>query len=86
VPPPSIRSLPSAAAAAAALAALAAARQRRLAGLFRHYYPEGGWGWAVATCGAAATCLAGGAQASAGLLGPAAAARWSIRNFAIVGE
>ncbi len=51
-------------------------RKLRIASIFQHYYPEGGWGFVVLTCGALAQALAHGTQLASGVLGAAAQRRW----------
>ncbi len=62
-------------------------RKLRIASIFQHYYPEGGWGLAVLGCGAAATALAHGAQlAASGALTAAAWRRWGREDFTDTGR
>ena len=59
-----------------------AQRKRRIAGLFQHYYPEGGWGYVVLACGVAVQAVAHGAQLSFGVLALMAWRRWGHREIA----
>ena len=59
-----------------------AQRKRRIAGLFQHYYPEGGWGYVVLACGMAVQAVAHGAQLSFGVLALMAWRRWGGRGIA----
>ena len=64
------------AATAAPAAEAALQRKLRIASIFQHYYPEGGWGFVVLACGALAQILAHGTQLSFGVVGAAAAQRF----------
>ena len=43
-------------------------RRRRIASIFQHYYPEGGWGFIVLICGFMAELISNGLQQSFGIL------------------
>ena len=43
-------------------------RKRRIAGIFQHYYPEGGWGYVILLCGFFVQVLAMGLQQSVAIL------------------
>ena len=52
------------------------ARKRRIAGIFQHYYPEGGWGYVVLLCAFLSQVLAQGLQLGMLVLMPYAARRF----------
>ena len=45
-----------------------AIRKLRIAGIFQHYYPEGGWGFVVLICAVLVQVLAPGLQLSLGMV------------------
>ena len=45
-------------------------RKRRIASIFQHYYPEGGWGYVILMCGLLVQVFAHGLQLSYGMLMP----------------
>ena len=45
-------------------------RKRRIASIFQHYYPEGGWGYVILLCGFLVQVFAHGFQLSFGILLP----------------
>lgn len=74
---------------AAGMAALPLGRKLRLAagsGIFRHYYPEGDWGFVVLSCATLAQFLASGMQLSFGVLAFFAQIRFRSRDFVQMGK
>ena len=53
-----------------------ASRKKRIASIFQHYYPEGGWGIVVLVCATMVQVLVHGLQLSFGVLSP-----WICRKF-----
>ncbi|QQP50281.1 Uncharacterized protein FKW44_011233, partial [Caligus rogercresseyi] len=51
-------------------------RKRRIASIFQHYYPEGGWGYVIVVTALAVSMLNHGMQLSFGYLGLRAAIRY----------
>ena len=45
-------------------------RKRRIASIFQHYYPEGGWGYVILMCGLLVQVFAHGLQLSYGMFMP----------------
>ena len=43
-------------------------RRKRIASIFQHYYPEGGWGFIVLFCGLIVELVSNGLQQSFGIL------------------
>lgn len=59
---------------------------RKTATLYRHYYPEGGWGYVIVTCSVLVSVLGQGLQLSFGhMLGPLAL-RFGVHNTGDIGE
>ena len=52
------------------------ARKRRIAGIFQHYYPEGGWGYVVLICAFFSQFISSGLQLGFLVLMPYAAKRY----------
>ena len=52
-------------------------RKRRIAGIFQHYYPEGGWGYVVLICAFLSQFLASGLQLGFLVLIPYAVKRYN---------
>ena len=52
------------------------ARKRRIAGIFQHYYPEGGWGYVILFCAFLSHALAHGLQFGLTVLIP-----YAVRRF-----
>ena len=61
-------------------------RKRRIASIFQHYYPEGGWGLVVLGCGAVAQALAQGAVMAPGGVPSTAATARVEGNYADAGR
>lgn len=62
-------------------------RKRRIAGIFQHYYPEGGWGWVILLVGFAVQVLAVGLQQSVAILiFPLSSRRYSVNDNGYIGE
>ena len=51
-------------------------RKRRIAGIFQHYYPEGGWGYVVLICAFFSQFISSGLQLGFSVLIPYAAKRY----------
>ncbi|RZF40087.1 hypothetical protein LSTR_LSTR002490 [Laodelphax striatellus] len=62
---------------------ISAETNRRL--LRRHYYPEGGWGWAVITASVLVHLLSHGLQLSVGVFLPPTASRFDVVMFTEAG-
>ena len=66
--------------------ALVVCDPRKTATLYRHYYPEGGWGYVIVTCSVLVSVLGQGLQLSFGhLLGPLAL-KFGVHNTGDIGE
>ena len=52
----------------ASLMDLKSIRRRRIASIFQHYYPEGGWGFIVLLCGFIVEIISNGLQQGFGIL------------------
>ena len=50
------------------LMAVKSIRRKRIASIFQHYYPEGGWGFIVLFCGLIVELVSNGLQQSFGIL------------------
>ena len=61
---------------AATVVSARTARKRRIAGIFQHYYPEGGWGYVVLLCAFLSQVLAQGLQLGMLVLMPYATRRF----------
>ena len=62
-------------------------RKRRIAGIFQHYYPEGGWGWVILLCGFLVQVLAVGLQQSlAILIFPLSGRRYQVADNGYIGK
>ena len=62
-------------------------RKRRIAGIFQHYYPEGGWGWVILLCGFLVQVLAVGLQQSlAILIFPLSSRRYQVADNGYIGK
>ena len=61
---------------AATVVSARTARKRRIAGIFQHYYPEGGWGYVVLICAFFSHFLASGLQVGFLILLPFASRRY----------
>ena len=62
-------------------------RKRRIAGIFQHYYPEGGWGYVILLCGFFVQILAVGLQHSVAILiFPLSNRRYQIVDNGYIGK
>ena len=61
-------------------------RRRRIASIFQHYYPEGGWGIIVLVCGFFVELLSHGLQKGFGVLIPILAIRFLIYEMDDIGK
>ena len=62
-------------------------RKRRIAGIFQHYYPEGGWGYVILLCGFLVQVLAVGLQQSlAILIFPLSSRRYQVADNGYIGK
>ena len=62
-------------------------RKRRIAGIFQHYYPEGGWGWVILLCGFLVQVLAVGLQQSLAILVfPLSGRRYQVADNGYIGK
>ena len=61
-------------------------RKRRIAGIFQHYYPEGGWGYVILLCGFLVQMFTHGLQLSFGMFLPIICHRFRISNPADTGK
>lgn len=61
-------------------------RKRRIASIFQHYYPEGGWGYVILLCGFLVQMLTHGLQLSFGMFLPIICHRFRISNPADIGK
>ena len=61
---------------AATVVSARTARKRRIAGIFQHYYPEGGWGYVVLICAFFSQFISSGLQLGFLVLMPYAAKRY----------
>jgi hypothetical protein len=61
-------------------------RRRRIASIFQHYYPEGGWGIIVLVCGFSVVLLSDGLQQSFGILIAILSIRFHISDMAKIGK
>ena len=68
---------------AATVVSARTARKRRIAGIFQHYYPEGGWGYIVVICGFLSHFLAHGLQFGFLILIPFASRRYQADQMEI---
>ena len=55
-------------------------RKRRIASIFQHYYPEGGWGYVILLCGLLVQVFAHGLQLSYGMLFPIVTKMFRVRD------
>ena len=67
-------------ASGAAAAAASAIRKRRIASIFQHYYPEGGWGYVILACASICQLLSHGLQLSFGVLAFFAQRRFQVEG------
>ena len=72
-----IQDEPNSANSAATVVSARTARKRRIAGIFQHYYPEGGWGYVVLISAFLSQFLASGLQIGFLVLIPYAAKRYN---------
>ena len=68
---------------AATVVSARTARKRRIAGIFQHYYPEGGWGYVVLICAFFSQFLASGLQVGFLILLPYAEKRYNATRVEI---
>ena len=61
-------------------------RRKRIASIFQHYYPEGGWGIIVLVCGFFVELLSDGLQQSFGILITILSIRFRISDTAKIGK
>ena len=62
-------------------------RKRRIAGIFQHYYPEGGWGYVVLICGFFVHLLTQGLQLSlVSLVLPLTSRRFHSSEVEMIGK
>ena len=62
-------------------------RKRRIAGIFQHYYPEGGWGYVVLICGFFVHLLTQGLQLSlVALVLPLTSRRFHSSEVEMIGK
>ena len=61
-------------------------RKRRIASIFQHYYPEGGWGYVILLCGFLVQILTHGLQLSFGMMLPIIFHRFRISNPIAIGK
>ena len=62
-------------------------RKRRIAGIFQHYYPEGGWGYVVLICGFFVHLLTHGLQQSlVALIFPLSSRRFHMTEIELIGK
>ncbi|XP_040574121.1 uncharacterized protein [Lepeophtheirus salmonis] len=59
-------------------------RRKRIASIFQHYYPEGGWGYVIVITTLLVTILNHGTQLSFGYLGIRTAMRYRVDNFVLI--
>ena len=52
----------------AGLTAVKSIRRQRIASIFQHYYPEGGWGFIILICGLIVELISYGLQQSFGII------------------
>ena len=68
---------------AATVVSARTARKRRIAGIFQHYYPEGGWGYVIVICGFLSHFLAHGLQFGFLILIPFASRRYQADQLEV---
>jgi len=68
---------------AATVVSARTARKRRIAGIFQHYYPEGGWGYVIVICAFLSHFLAHGLQLGFLILMPYASRRYQANQLEI---
>ena len=79
--------LPEEAISGEAIVSARTVRKRRIAGIFQHYYPEGGWGWVILLCGFLVQVLALGLQQSlAILIFPLSGRRYQVADNGYIGK
>ena len=62
-------------------------RKRRIAGIFQHYYPEGGWGYVVLICGFFVHLLTQGLQVSlVALIFPLSNRKFQVPESELIGK
>ena len=61
-------------------------RKRRIASIFQHYYPEGGWGYVILLCGFLVQILTHGLQLSFGIFLPIIFHRFRISDPVQIGK
>ena len=61
-------------------------RKRRIASIFQHYYPEGGWGYVILLCAFLVQILTHGLQLSFGMFLPIIFHRFRIANPVEIGK
>ena len=61
-------------------------RKRRIASIFQHYYPEGGWGYIVLICGFFVQLISNGFQEVFGILMVIISTRLHISSPAKIGK
>ena len=61
-------------------------RKRRIASIFQHYYPEGGWGYVILLCGFLVQIFTHGLQLSFGIFLPIIFHRFRISNPVEIGK
>ena len=68
---------------AATVVSARTARKRRIAGIFQHYYPEGGWGYVIVICAFLSHFLAHGLQFGFLILMPYASRRYQANQLEV---
>ena len=61
-------------------------RRRRIASIFQHYYPEGGWGFIVLICGLIVEVMSFGLQQSFGIMIVFISIRYRVFEIELVGK
>ena len=61
-------------------------RKRRIANIFQHYYPEGGWGYVILLCGFLVQIFTHGLQLSFGIFLPIICHRFRISDPVQIGK
>ena len=68
---------------AATVVSARTARKRRIAGIFQHYYPEGGWGYVIVICAFLSHFLAHGLQFGFLIIMPYASRRYQANQLEV---
>ena len=61
-------------------------RRRRIASIFQHYYPEGGWGYIVLFCGFIVELMSYGLQQAFGIMIVFISIRYRVFEIELVGK